>query len=122
MNSRRFPSLAGATLQALIIATFVLVSTGCESTSKLMPTPTLYTLGNVDPFPDVPPAYQNNKVEVLYVTDRALEKDSDGKLQYGYKRSRSVAYGVPTCRSARTSRGTSWSRPAERASAMSSWR
>jgi esterase/lipase superfamily enzyme len=84
----------GTALRTLIVATMLLASTGCESTTKLMPTPTLYARGDVDPFPDVPPAFQNNKVEVLYVTDRALENDSDGKLQYGYKRSRSVAYGV----------------------------
>jgi esterase/lipase superfamily enzyme len=92
-GSGRCGWLAGATLRTLVVATF-LVSAGCDSTSKLMPTPTIYTLGDVDPFPDVPPALQNNKVEVVYVTDRALENDSTGKLKYGYKRSRSVAYGV----------------------------
>ena len=64
-----------------------------------MPTPNLYADGGVDPFPDVPPALQNNKAEVLYVTDRAPEQGSTPEAPaYGHKRSRSVAFGVSPAR------------------------
>src|SRR3954454_12793799 len=46
-----------------------LVSAGCASTPELMPTPNLYAWSKSDPFADVPPALQNNHVEVLYYTD-----------------------------------------------------
>src|SRR5829696_3947465 len=62
---------------------------------QLMPTPNIYSSGERDPFPDVPPELRNNHAEVLYITDRALEPGStpDNPV-YGYKRSRSVAFGV----------------------------
>jgi esterase/lipase superfamily enzyme len=60
-----------------------------------MPTPNLYATGGLDPFPDLPPALQNNKVEVLYLTDRApTEGWTPEAPGYGHKRSRSVAFGV----------------------------
>jgi esterase/lipase superfamily enzyme len=70
---------------------------GCSSTPKLMPTPNLYADGLRDPFPDVPPELQNNKVEVLYLTDRKPEKESTpDHVIYGFGRSRSIAMGVST--------------------------
>jgi esterase/lipase superfamily enzyme len=60
-----------------------------------MPTPNLYANGGVDPFSDLPPALQNNKVEVLYLTDRAPKEGWRPEAPvYGHKRSRSVAFGV----------------------------
>jgi len=41
-----------------------------------MPTPNLYAHGGRDPFPDVPAELKNNKVEVLYLTDRVPAKDT----------------------------------------------
>ncbi|MGB7159537.1 MAG: alpha/beta hydrolase [Tepidisphaeraceae bacterium] len=77
------------------------VGAGCGGgPPPLMPTPNLYAKSGVDPFPDVPPALQNNRVEVMYVTDRAPEKGKDGKptspdhANYGTGRSRSTAFGV----------------------------
>src|SRR5215207_1219532 len=70
-------------------------SAGCGGKPQLMTTPNLYAKNGVDPFPDVPAALQNNRVEVLYVTDRAYEKGATAeKPVYTYKRSRSVAFGV----------------------------
>jgi esterase/lipase superfamily enzyme len=90
---RRRPN---AILALLILSTAV---AGCGGKPQLMPTPNLYTQGGIDPFPDVPPALQNNKAEVLYVTDRALEKGSTPEgPNYGHKRSRSVAFGVAEVR------------------------
>src|SRR3954465_8153802 len=56
---------------ALMLALVSATLGGCSSTPKLMPTPNLYTQGAVNPFAEVPPALQSNKVDVLYLTDRA---------------------------------------------------
>ena len=72
---------------------------GCAGGEYLMPTPNLYAQGLRDPFTDVPPHLRNNKVEVLYLTDRAETKQSTpAKRRYGSGRSRSVAFGVATMR------------------------
>ena len=70
---------------------------GCGGPLQLMPTPNIYARGFAEPFERVPEALQNNKVEVLYMTDRQPEPDSKPEdVQYGIKRSRSVAFGVAT--------------------------
>src|SRR4051812_21985537 len=73
-------------------AAMLTVLSGCGSAPTLMPTPNLYADGIVDPFIDVDPSLRNNKVEVLYLTDRQPENDSPDKREYGYKRSRSLAF------------------------------
>jgi len=70
------------------------LATGCSSKPRLMPTPTVYTEPAWNPFADVPPALQGNKVDVMYVTDRVPEKESPDLMEYGLKRSRSAAFGV----------------------------
>lgn len=67
---------------------------GCSKTPSLMPTPNVYAQGLINPFQDVPPALQNNRVEVLYLTDRKPEKYFPDWQSYGYRRSRSLRYGV----------------------------
>lgn len=79
-------------------AAMLTVLSGCSSAPTLMPTPNLYADGIVDPFIDVDPSLRNNKVEVLYLTDRQPENDSADKREYGYKRSRSLAFGISTVR------------------------
>jgi esterase/lipase superfamily enzyme len=80
---------------SIVLLVIAVAGAGCGGKPQLMPTPNLYARNGVDPFPDVPPALQNNRVEVLYVTDRALEKGSTPEAPaYGHKRSRSVAFGV----------------------------
>jgi esterase/lipase superfamily enzyme len=82
---------------ALISILPALLLAGCGGPSQLMPTPNVYARGFADPFPDVPAALQNNKVEVLYMTDRQPEAGSTPENSvYGTKRSRSVAFGVAT--------------------------
>src|SRR5687767_8968575 len=86
-----------------ILASFITVLSllpillgGCGG-PYLMPTPNLYARGHKDPFPQVPPQLQSNKVEVLYLTDRQEEKESSpARCVYGSGRSRSVAFGVAT--------------------------
>src|SRR5438552_17089156 len=74
---------------------FLCALTGCAGgPPQLMPTPNVYASGERDPFPDVPPEFQNNKVDVLYLTDRAIDSGDAHNPTYGYKRSRSVAVGV----------------------------
>jgi esterase/lipase superfamily enzyme len=86
-------SLIGSALFLAIAAT-LLVHGGCSSTVPLMPTPNIYAYGLRDPFPDVPTEFQNNKVDVLYLTDRKPEGGTAEHPIYGYQRSRSVAFGV----------------------------
>jgi esterase/lipase superfamily enzyme len=70
-------------------------SGGCGGPTQLMATPNLYAHGGVPPFADVPPELRNNRVEVLYLTDRApAEKPSPAGAAYSHKRSRSVAFGA----------------------------
>jgi esterase/lipase superfamily enzyme len=64
---------------------------GCQR--LLAPTPNLYVHAETDPFADVPAAFQSNKVDVLFVTDRKPRGEKDGSFQYGYLRSPSVAWG-----------------------------
>lgn len=47
-------------------------------------------------FAKVDPTMQTPDMPVLYVTDRAVDKTTDAGPQYGYKRSRTVEYGVAT--------------------------
>jgi esterase/lipase superfamily enzyme len=58
-----------------------------------MPTPNLYLGQKEDPFADVPTRLQNNKVDVLYVTDREPRETKNGSVKYGHKRSTSMAFG-----------------------------
>ncbi len=67
---------------------------GCSTKVSLMPTPNLYAWGNFDPFENIPPSLQNNRVEVLYVTDRAPLNTTSDQVTYGYGRSRSAAFGI----------------------------
>src|SRR3954470_18394914 len=73
----------------------LLILTGCSSSETLlMPTPNIYAQPDAKPFAEVPPALQSNKVDVLYLTDRQAEKSKTDSAKYGFKRSRSVAFGV----------------------------
>lgn len=81
-------------LKSCIGTVFLLaLLTGCSSRTALMPTPHLYTTGNKPLFGDLPTELKTTQVDLLYVTDRLPEKDEAGKLNYGYGRSPSAAYG-----------------------------
>ena len=70
-----------------------------------MPTPNLYAWSKEDPFADVPSALQTDHVDVLYVTDRQLENNDPAHPIYGYKRSRSGAFGSSA---GQVGKGVSW--------------
>jgi esterase/lipase superfamily enzyme len=78
----------------VLIMTALPALSGCGGAPDLMPTPNLYRDHQKDPFADVAEPLQNNKVEVLYLTDRRPENKSAEYREYGYKRSRSVAFGI----------------------------
>jgi len=85
------PRVRFTVLFAVFLTGSLLVS-GCAN-RQLIETPNLYAQAGLDPFQDCPPAFQNNEVEVLYATDRLPEDRRGGGREYGYKRSRSLAYG-----------------------------
>jgi esterase/lipase superfamily enzyme len=70
----------------------VAVLGGCAK-QQLMPTPNMYAQSRTDPFAKVPPALQTSDIDVMFVTDRAETKDRAGKPDFGYGRSRSLAFG-----------------------------
>ena len=85
-----------AAILTLVLSAIVL-ATGCGGTA-LMPTPNLYALTPDNPFPDVPSCFRTSTVDVLYATDRTAEGDTTKNPQYGYRRSRSLAFGMTTVR------------------------
>ncbi len=75
-----------------LVLTMLLLG-GC-ATRSLMPAPNLYGAKDApELFGELPTELQGNRVDLLYVTDRAPETDEQGKLAYGYGRSRSAAFG-----------------------------
>ncbi|MHC4712864.1 MAG: alpha/beta hydrolase [Planctomycetota bacterium] len=72
----------------------LLLLTGCACGGReLMPTPTIYTISESDPFASVPGELRGNVVDVLYVTDRMPVLEEGKPLAYDHRRSRSVAFG-----------------------------
>jgi esterase/lipase superfamily enzyme len=64
---------------------------GCQR--ELIQTPNLYLEPDLYPFADVPSPLQTNTVDILYATDRKREGDEEDPLEYGYRRSDSLAWG-----------------------------
>ncbi len=71
---------------------------GCASTTYLMPTPSIYTHAEWDPFADVPEALRGDEVSVLYITDRVPIEAGPDRWEYGHERSRSAAFGEAVVR------------------------
>lgn len=68
---------------------------GCAGQARqLMPMPNLYA-GPEAPelFADLPEDLRSNRIDLLYLTDRQPETRSDGSLNYGFARSRSLGFG-----------------------------
>jgi esterase/lipase superfamily enzyme len=68
-----------------------LLFTGCATTRPLPPA--LYQGELATAFDALPPELRSTDADVLYATDRTPEPDDDGALQYGFGRSRSLAFG-----------------------------
>ena len=56
-----------------------LLITGCAETRQLMPTPNIYTDGKATLFEALPDEYVSPLVELIYITDRAPERDTTGR-------------------------------------------
>ncbi|MHC4430041.1 MAG: alpha/beta hydrolase [Planctomycetota bacterium] len=59
-----------------------------------MVTPNLYVDGRADPFDEVPPRFQSNAVDVIYVTDRQRTDAPSAESKYGWERSGALAFGT----------------------------
>ncbi len=71
----------------------------CSTERSLMPTPLLYQ--DLDPrvfFREIPAERKRPDLELLYITDRAPQKDPDAGVPYGQERSRSLAFGSTVVR------------------------
>jgi esterase/lipase superfamily enzyme len=79
-------------LQTSIFEAIIMLSF-CGCGIRTMKAPNLYAKLDVDPFSNVEPHFQDNKVDVLYITDRNILEDKKGKTNYGFNRSTSMAYG-----------------------------
>jgi esterase/lipase superfamily enzyme len=71
----------------------ILLLVGCSSVPKLMPTPNIYADKGSYPESSVPPGLKSNKVDLLFITDRAPKATDNGMLEYGTERSASVGFG-----------------------------
>jgi esterase/lipase superfamily enzyme len=77
---------------SLLLVAVVLAAGGCSR--QLMETPNLYVNGREDPFDEVPPRFQSNAVEVIYVTDRQRTDAPTAASMYGWDRSGALAFGT----------------------------
>ncbi len=86
---------SGAPKTRLLVALLAVpaLAAGCSSKTFLMPTPNVYTAEGWEPFADVPEAHQTSDVPLLYVTDRAVERERDSGPEYGTERSRRAVFG-----------------------------
>lgn len=80
-------------IAATLLATFLLLG-GCQR--MLVPTPNVYATAPGDAFNAVPERYRTTEPAILYVTDRLPAEAGDDRLRYGYRRSRSLAWGECT--------------------------
>src|SRR5262245_16905139 len=78
-------------LRGWLLCGALCLAAGCQR--ELMPTPNLYAFAHDDAFDHVPAANQNNRVDVLYVTDRVPTEPNKVGPRYGYGRSLSLAFG-----------------------------
>jgi len=69
-------------LRAFSIVICLLMLVACSTTRALMPTPNLYSSGQMPLFDELPNELQGNSVDLLYVTDRMPYKNEQGALMY----------------------------------------
>jgi esterase/lipase superfamily enzyme len=78
----------------LIIVIMLFVLAGCAGGRTLMPVPNVYTGESAKAlFRELPEELKGSDLDLLYVTDRIREADSNGQPVYGSGRSHSVAFG-----------------------------
>ncbi len=67
----------------------LLVGCGAE---QLMPTPNMYLQGDQSLFGEVPAEWRSNQVDILYVTDRKLNREDEGPA-YTHERAAALRFG-----------------------------
>jgi esterase/lipase superfamily enzyme len=75
------------------ILAVVLILMGCAGARVMMPTPNVHLDPQHDFYGSLHRELKSTEVSLLYVTDRAPEKNDEGDLGYGYKRSASLGFG-----------------------------
>jgi esterase/lipase superfamily enzyme len=78
---------------SLCLISLALVLAGCSGPRILMSTPNVHLESDRDFFETLDPSLKSTEVPLFYITDRALERDEEGKLAYGPGRSSSLAFG-----------------------------
>jgi esterase/lipase superfamily enzyme len=76
----------------LLLVAIGLAAGGCSR--QLMETPNLYADGRENPFREVPPRFQSNAVDVIYVTDREPVDAPPAESKYGWGRSGAMFFGT----------------------------
>jgi esterase/lipase superfamily enzyme len=71
----------------------ILLLAACSGQRLMMPTPNVEVNPEKDQYADLHQDLKSTQVPIFYITDRAPEQDENGKLEYGYKRSHSLAFG-----------------------------
>ena len=80
----------------IFIAAGILAIAGCASNRAMMPTPELYTGPTAKPlFVGLPADEQKPPLDVLFITDRAAERDGQD-LRFTADRGRSLVFGTAT--------------------------
>lgn len=88
------PIIQRRKLQTGSVILFSLLLTACSSGRPLMPAPNVYQGPDApELFTDLPAELRRSEADLLYLTDRAPQKDDQGNLEYGYGRSHSAAFG-----------------------------
>jgi len=92
INARR-----AAHVNLAIVALILVSLAGCQERRTLATTPNIYLDGRgKDVFDAVPESLRTSDIEILYVTDRSIEKETKIGPKYGYKRDRDMTYGTAT--------------------------
>jgi esterase/lipase superfamily enzyme len=76
-----------------LVISFTLLLAACSGQRVMMPTPNVNVDSGTDPYAGLHEDLKSTEVPLFYITDRAPEKDENGNLEYGYKRSASLAFG-----------------------------
>jgi esterase/lipase superfamily enzyme len=79
--------------RVLLLLGSILILAACSGQRVLMPTPNEAIGTDTSAYENLHPELQSTRVPLFYVTDRKPERDENGKLEYGYKRSNSLAFG-----------------------------
>ncbi len=87
---RKAESSQGRWVVLLLIC--VVWASGCAR-RELIQTPNLFLDERINPFKYCPANIRNNRVEILYATDRLPVDRKGGGQEYGYRRSPSLAFG-----------------------------